>query len=130
MKYYDRPFFTKFTNQKPCYDNEQEYMESIATSVKEILSSRNRLDSEMCEYYNHSTAFSYGIKEGLMYSDQEYIYKMHLNIKDLILKFEPRVTDVVLNSFSPKVSEQKVEYNLLIVTRIGQFQTNVTISMQ
>lgn len=129
MKYYDKPFFTKFASGNPCYNNKSEYMHSIFVSIKEILESRVRLDVQSMDMYKDTRAFMFGIFEGLLYEGQQYIYNIHRHIKQSIMTFEPRINNIELVSFENIPHRQTIKTFFEGKTDIDNFKTDIEIKL-
>ena len=129
MKYYDKPFFMKFTPGNPCYSNKSEYMHSIFVSIKEILESRVRIDIESIDIYKNTGAFMFGITEGLLYRGQHYIYNIHRHVKQAIMTFEPRINSIEMTSFENTTSKQTIKIRLEGKTDIDNFKTDIEIRL-
>ncbi len=104
----DAPFLTKFNRRSPFLKSEKELYASIIEEIGNILSSKLKI-SEI----SYDSPYSYGVRDLQSIENSEesmLIYKE--NCRNAILRFEPRVSDVIITVLHFNNSSQTLEMEL------------------
>lgn len=111
----DVPFLTKFNRNEVFFDNKNALFESIIQEIGNILSTKLKTDS-----IDYDSPFSYGVRDlqSLDTSELE-IENFKTHCREAILKFEPRLSDVMIQSCTVNHSRQTIELELVCKLRQG-----------
>ncbi|MDR1390869.1 MAG: GPW/gp25 family protein [Holosporales bacterium] len=120
-------FLSKFNRKSVYLDSENEFFESIVEEIGNILSTKlKKLDDR------EESPFSYGIRDlQSLEISKNSIDEFKIHCCNMILKFEPRISDISVNNyhFDNKSQLLAMEFVCQTVKFSNSFITNILIKI-
>lgn len=127
----DRPFFEKFNKHNVYFNSQEEYYLSIVNEIGNILSSRLKIsDIEINNVGGLADIpFIYGIRDihsvNTLNTDE-----FKAQCRDLVMMFEPRITDFEITSITHNQEIQSLELTVRCVIKKNNKTISTTIKVK
>lgn len=122
----DRPFFEKFNSASAFFNSENDFYNSIVSEIANILASRLKMKDETLE--RGENPFLYGIRDfQSLDGSEKSLQKFMLLCQKMILKNEPRISDIEIDKITLNKEQQKIFLEATIFVGKGSFETKLSI---